>query len=154
MKPSVFVPIDPEAFPKGVALVAVHREGELRVSVCERAHERDHRDIFPDRVREACNLLLNPNRPGPSVRFEQIDSTSLLEIGFWDNALGKIFLIYSRSAELSRHLNHPISRSDLEASDSAFNIQQKARADMRRAHLRGRPDQAARIASEHNIHGW
>ena len=153
MQLSVFIPKGPSAFSKGTALVGRRvGDGPTQVMVCSRARDRGHRDIFADRVREAAQLLLSGRTV--SARRETIEGKDLLEVAFWDDERGVVILIPSRTNQLSSWIGHPVSRCDLEATDSAFSVQQKARQDMRRAYIQGRPDRARQIASEHNIRGW
>jgi len=145
-----------EAKSRGAALVAVGRAPghDLKLAVCVRASESGHRDFcFADRVREAASVLLRQGRPR-GVSVVTVAADVLTEVAFWDDTQGLVRILPGRERELARWLGAPAHRNDLEATDSAHNVRQDARRDMRRAFIQGRPDKAARIMNEHNIRHW
>jgi hypothetical protein len=157
MSVNVFTPADGNTVPElqnlrqGAALVGVTRAGEVELAICEHARGQGHKDIFADRAREAAQALLGRSRDITVVR---VPADAVTPVGYWDDAQGVIRLVPGRQSDVARWLGHAAYRNDLEASDSAHNVQQDARQRARRAFIQGRPDQGMRIMSQHGLRHW
>jgi hypothetical protein len=162
MNLTVYVPIDDSVVVpgfsspalRGVALVAYPQQETLHLAVCAHVSQRGHREsCFADKIREAAGTLLKKWRT-PTVTVVDVPAADYCAVAVWDDQQGQARILPGRQQQLARWLGKSAYRNDLEASDSAANVRQQGRQDMRRAYLSGRPDQAQRIAHEHGLRHW
>jgi hypothetical protein len=122
----------------GQALLRPHGHS----SRCVVAERQSQHESFADRCRRAL---------AQGVTTEGDD---LVVIGCWDESLGQVRLRPDHQGLLSAWLGQPVSRRELEASDSQANIRAQARQDFRRSIIQGNTARAAQISQRHGIHHW